>query len=256
MVTVKDISDFIDSFAPYSTKCEWDNCGVLVGDKEKQVNKIGFALDLTEETLKDAIDNKVDMIVTHHPIIFKAQKNFLKGNMAYELAFNGINAISAHTCFDCADGGVNDVLCDILELTDIQGVPCEECSVPMVRIGNLGYMNELSSIEFAKIVSEKLATTVRVVESDKKIARVAVCGGAGMDFIEDAIKMGADAYVTGDMSHHEMLEAKSLGITVVAAGHFETENPAMKKLKKYIEEKYSEIETVLLKQSNPVRFIG
>ena len=256
MATVKCISEYIDSFAPYSTECQWDNCGLLIGDENKSVSKIGFALDLTDETLKDAIDNKVDMIITHHPIIFKAQKSFLKGNLAYELAVNGISAVSAHTCFDCAAGGVNDVLCEILQLSDVEGVPTEGCNVPMVRIGNLGYDAKISSEEFAKTVSEKLGTTVRLVESDRKIARVAVCVGAGMDFLEDVVKMGADAYVTGDMSHHEMLDAKALGVTVVAAGHFETENPAMAYLKKYIEEKFNDIETVLLKQSNPVKFIG
>ncbi len=256
MVTVKEISDYIDSLAPYSTKCEWDNCGLLVGDESKQVSKIGFCLDLTEETLEDALKNDVDLIVTHHPVIFKAQKCFLKGNVAYELAFNGISAVSVHTCFDCAHGGVNDVLCDILELADVEGVPSEECSVPLARIGNLGYMNLLTSEDFAKVVSEKLGTTVRFVEADKGISRVAVCGGAGMDFIADAVKMGADAYVTGDMSYHEALDAKALGITVVAAGHFETENPAMAYLRKYIDEKFTGVETVLLKQSNPIKFIG
>lgn len=256
MVTVKAISDYIDSLAPYSTKCQWDNCGILVGDENKQVHKIGFALDLTDESLSDAIAKGVDMIVTHHPIIFKAQKSFLKGNMAYELASHGISAVSAHACFDCADGGVNDALCEIFGLTDVEKVPSEECIVPMVRIGNLCYENKLTSAQFAEIVSEKLGTTVRLIESDREIGRVAVCGGAGMDFFSAAVSMGADAYVTGDISHHEMLEAKEMGVTVIAAGHFETENPAMAYLKKYIEEKFSDIETVLLKQSNPVRFIG
>ncbi len=256
MVTVRDVSDYIDKLAPYNTKCDWDNCGVLVGDADRAVNKIGFALDLTEETLSDAIDSNVDMIVTHHPIIFKAQKTFLKGNMAYELASHKISAVSAHTCFDCAAGGVNDVLCKILELTDVEGIPCNECPVPLVRIGNLGYNNLLTSEKLAKIVAEKLGTTVRVVEAHKGIRRVAVCGGAGMDFIAQAAKMGADAYITGDMSYHEALDAKTMGITVIAAGHFETENPAMAYLKTYIENNFSDVETVLLKQSNPVKFIG
>lgn len=256
MATVKDISEYINSIAPYNTQCQWDNCGVLVGDENKAVSKIGFALDLTGETLNDAIKNGVDMIVTHHPIIFKAQKNFLKGNMAYELAFHGISAISAHTCFDCADGGVNDALCDILEIKNSEGVPCAECSVPMARIGNLSFDKELTSLELAEFVNKKLDTTVSVVETDKKIKRVAVCGGAGMDFFFDAVNMGADAYVTGEIRHHEMLYAKEIGVTVIGAGHFETENPAMKYLKKYIDDKFPTLETMLLKQSKPVKFIG
>lgn len=253
MVTVKDISSYIDKIAPYDTKCEWDNCGVLVGDLYKEVKKVGFALDLTTETLADAVKNEVDLVVTHHPVIFKAQKNFLKGNVAFEAASKGISVLSAHTCFDCADGGVNDVLCDVLDITNVVSVPSCECVVPMVRIGEV---EEMASLDFAKKVSSRLSTVSRVIDGGNIIRKVAVCGGAGMDFLYDAIKMGADAYVTGDISHHQMLDSKDSGITVIAAGHFETENPGVYALKKYIAEQFCEIETIVLNQSNPVKFIG
>lgn len=256
MAKVKDISEFIDSIAPYDTKCQWDNCGILVGDENKQVNKIGFALDLTPETLRCAIDSNVDLIITHHPIIFNAQKSFLKGNMAYELAFHGISAISAHTCFDCAKGGVNDALCELMGLSDVLGVPGEDCIVPMARIGYLSCEKPLTSLELAHLVSEKLNTTVSVVETDREIKRVALCGGAGMDFYFDAVNMGADAYITGEARHHELLLAKQTGVTLIVAGHFETENPAMAYLKKYIEQGFTNVETMLLNQSNPVKYIN
>lgn len=253
MVSVKTISDFINEFAPYETKCDWDNCGLLVGNGDEQVKKIGFALDLTSETLENAKLNDVDLIITHHPIIFKAQKNFLSGNMAFELAKSGINAISAHTCFDCAEGGVNDVLCEILSLSECRGIESGECVLPMARIGNNSC--EMTSEFFARFVARRLQTTVRFVDSGKPVSRVAVCGGAGMSFIDEVIAAGADAYVTGDISHHEMLDAKEKGISVVAAGHFETEYPAMAALQKRLDEKFPELETVLLKQSNPVLHI-
>lgn len=253
MVTVKDISDYIDSFAPYESKCQWDNCGVLVGDVNKEVKKVGFSLDLTPETLKCACDEKADMIITHHPVIFKAQKSFLKGNMAFEAASKGITVLSAHTCFDCAEGGVNDVLCELLGIKNQVGVPCEECTVPMVRIGDI---DSQSSVEFAEKVSRVLGTVCRVVDGNNIIKKAAVCGGAGADFIAEAVKTGADAYITGDMSHHEFLEAKDMGITVIAAGHFETENPAVAALMKRIKDRFTDIDTVLLNQSNPVKYVG
>lgn len=253
MVTVKDISDYINKIAPYEMKCEWDNCGVLVGDINKEVKKIGFALDLTAETLEDAFNNEVDLVVTHHPVIFKAQKSFLKGNIAFEAASKGISVLSAHTCFDCAAGGVNDVLCCVLDIENPVGVPSADCVVPMVRMGDI---EEMSSVDFAKKVSSKLSTVSRVIDGKNIIRKVAVCGGAGMDFLDDAVKMGADAYVTGDISHHQMLESKDSGITVIAAGHFETENPAVYALKDYIGKEFEETETVVLKQSNPIEFIG
>ncbi len=253
MVTVKEISDYIDSFAPYCTQCEWDNCGILVGDADKAVERVGFVLDLTAESLNDAEEKRVDLIITHHPVIFKAQKRFLKGNPAFDAASKGISVLSAHTCFDCAAGGVNDVLCEILGIKNPVGVPSEECAVSMARIGDT---DELFSSDFAKLVAEKLGTVCRVVDSEKNIKKVAVCGGSGGDFLTDAVKMGADAYVTGDMSHHEFLLASDMGLTVIAAGHFETENPAVSALKDKICDKFSEIEGCILKQTNPVKYIG
>lgn len=252
MITVKNISDYINEIAPYETKCSWDNCGVLVGDDSAEVKKIGFALDLTAETLSECEENDVDLLVTHHPIIFHAQKNFLKGNLPFELARKNINAISAHTCFDCAKGGVNDVLAEILNLKNVGFVESEECVVPMVRIGTV---EECEAADFAKFVAGKLNTTVRFVNSGKKVRTVALCGGAGMDFLDDVLRAGADVFVTGDISHHQMLDAKEKGISVVAAGHFETEYPAMEQLRKLIQKNFPELETVLLKQENPVEFI-
>lgn len=253
MVTVKDVSDFINKTAPYETKCDWDNCGLLVGSYAQECRKIGFVLDLTYETLSEAEKCGCDLIVTHHPVIFRPKKSFLSGDVVFEAASKGISVISAHTCFDCADGGVNDVLADILGLTEVKGVPSSECSVPMARIG---VINKTSSENFASYVAKKLATTVRFVDAENEIERVAVCGGSGMSFLDDVISMGADAYVTGDISHHEMLEAKEKGITVIAAGHFETEYPSMYALKNYVSEGFSEVETVVLLQNNPVKFIS
>ena len=253
MVTVKDISDYINSFAPYSTQCEWDNCGILIGDKFKEVKKIGFALDLTEESFIDAQKNEIDLIVTHHPVIFRAQKNFLKGNIAFEAASKGIAVLSAHTCYDCAEGGVNDVLCDILGIKNGVGVNSELCMIPMARIGEI---DEISSGDFAEYVAKKLKTVCRVVDCGNKINKVAVCGGAGADFLNDVARLGADAYVTGEMDHHEFLFAAELGVTVVAAGHFETENPSVQALKDKICYEFDEIEGIILKQNNPIKYIG
>ena len=254
MTTVKNISDFIDSIAPYNTKCVWDNCGILVGDKDKQINKIGFALDMTSEVLADAVSNNVDLIITHHPIIFRPAKNFLKGNFAYDIAVSGISVISAHTNFDCANGGVNNVLCELLGITCTEGVPGEECTVPMARIGNI---EPMKSVDFAKKVADVLGTVCRVADGENIIKKVAVCGGAGADdFLFASSAMGADAIVTGEIKHHIFLAAKEMGVTAIQAGHFETENPAVSALMKYIKNEFNDVECLLLKQSNPTKIIG
>ena len=252
MVNVKIVSDYINSFAPYETQCSWDNCGLLVGDENKRVEKVGICLDLTAETLENAKKLGVDLVITHHPLIFTPQKNFLSGDKSYELAVSGISLISAHTCFDCAKGGVNDVLADLLGLTDVMGVETKETVVPMVRIGKV---KKQSSLEFAKLVAEKLDTVCRVVDCENEINTVAVCGGAGMDFYDEVIKAGADAYVTGEIKHHEMLYAKEKGVTVIEAGHFETENPAMTALENKLKNQFPQVEFVPLEQSAPAKFI-
>ncbi len=253
-VTVKEVSAFIDAFSPYETKCHWDNCGLLVGNENNKVTKIGLALDLTSEVLKNAVSKGVDLIVTHHPVIFKAQKAFVKGNLAYDAAVNGISVISAHTCLDSAQGGVNDVLCEILELDDVSSVEIkEELNTPLLRIGSV---KKLDPLAFAEDVSKRLGAVCRVVEGKRPIKRVAVCGGAGADFIDYAIEAGADALVTGDLDHHEMLDAAEKGITLIAAGHFETENPVMAVLKEKLEKEFPQLETFLLRQSKPVKYIG
>ena len=254
MTTVKNISDYINSVAPYENKCNWDNCGILVGDKDKAVSRIGFSLDLTGEVLADAIENKVELIITHHPVIFRPQRTFTKGNLAYDLAVSGISAISAHTSFDCANGGVNDILCELLGIKNAVGVPDEECTVPLARIGDI---EPITSAEFARKVADVLGTACRVADCENVIKRVAVCGGAGPDdLVFTAASMGADAVVTGEIKHHIFLAAKEIGITAIQAGHFETENPAVSALKKYIENEFKDVECILLKQTNPTKIIG
>lgn len=253
MVKVKDISAYINSFAPYETQCAWDNSGLLVGDGEHQVKKAALCLDLTQETLSQAIEAGADLVITHHPLIFTPQKSFLKGDKAFELAVEGMSLISAHTCFDCADGGVNDVLCEVLEISNVRSVASAELAVPMVRMGEV---KEQSALELAALVASRLGTKCRVVDCGNRVKNVAVCGGAGMDFYLDAVNAGADAYVTGEIKHHEMLFAKEKGVTVIEAGHFETENPAMVALKNKLENHFTQVEFVLLKQTAPVKFIG
>ena len=252
MPTVKNISDFIDSLAPYGTKCEWDNCGILVGDKDRPIHKIGFTLDLTHETLREAVSEGVQLVVTHHPVIFHAQKSFTSVNIAFETAKNGIDVISAHTCFDCADGGVNDVLSEIFGLTQVEKVESAETVKPMARIGRI---RTVSPGELAALASKKLDTAVRLVDGGKNIEKVAVCGGAGMCFLDDVLAAGADAFITGEIKHNEMLEAKEKGMTVIAAGHFETEAPAMNVLKERVQESFPDTQCVLIKQENPIVYI-
>ena len=253
MIKVKDIYEYIGEVSPYDYQCQWDNCGLLVGDMDKEVKRIGVCLDGTLQTVESAKTNNVDLMVTHHPVIFTPLKSLTKGNVAFEAAAAGISIVSAHTCLDCAEDGVNDVLCDILGIENAVGIDAADCKVPMARIGNVA---EKTAEDFTEIVSEKLNTVCKLVKGKSNVKNVAVCGGSAFDFFFDAVSMGADTYVTGEVKHHELLIAKDMGINLIVAGHYETEKPVMIKLKEKIAVKFPEIDVILLDESNPVEYVG
>ena len=250
---VKDIAAFINTVAPYDTQCSWDNSGMLVGDPEKEVTCVAFALDLTKRTLAMAKEAGAELLVTHHPVIFHEKKNLLAGDPVYALCQSGLAAISVHTPWDCAKGGVNDVLCGLLGLQNVRGIPSDEGPVPMARIGEIA---PCSPEAFAKKVAAVLGTTVQLVPGKDEVRTVALCGGAGMDFFFDAVSLGADAYLTGEAKHHELLLAADCGKTLVVGGHFATEFPPMAALQQKVQAAFPTLRTVLLDQPYPVRFIA
>ncbi len=249
MARVKDFYSFLNKICPFSLQESWDNSGMLIGDINKEVNRVAVVLDITNEVVSYASSVGVDLIISHHPVIFKAQKSFLKGDVAFELASSGISAICAHTCLDSADGGVNDVLADVLELNNIETFPCEE-STELVRVGVLS--EPLSCEELAYKLKEELGGSVRYCETGKMIESVALCGGAGCDFIGDVIKAGIDAFVTSDAGHHNFLDCKESGLALFAAGHFETENPVVAVVANKLRCEFSDIDIIIIPQKSPI----
>ena len=220
MSKVIDFYNFIDSIAPFATQESWDNSGFLVGDGEKEVTNVLVALDATEDVLNEAAEKHAGLIITHHPVIFGALKEFHPKNIAFLAAEKGIAIISAHTCLDIADGGVNDCLADALGLKDVIKIDDGE---GLMRMGELE--NELSCEEFIEYVAEKISVGgIKYTPTDKMIRKVAVCGGSGGDLYPYAINAGADAFVTANLKHNQWIEIRRDGFCVLDAGHFCTEN--------------------------------
>ena len=247
--TVKNIYDFIDSIAPFEKQCEWDNSGLLIGNPCREISKIGVVLDITPDAVKYAAERGVDLIVSHHPVIFRPVKSFLDGDVSYMLAANGISAICAHTSLDCANGGVNDVLAETLGFKN---------PVPLTESGEAAMIrkvviDETEADALAMLVADRLSTGVQLADCGKTIDTVALCGGAGGDFIHAVAESGCDAYITGEAKHHEFLAAKELGVTLIAAGHFETENPVVAVLADKIRNNF-ECEVEIIPQKSPVEY--
>lgn len=244
MATVKDIYNFIDTLAPFDSAEEWDNAGLLVGDETKTVNKILLALDCTEEIINQAVSCGADLIVTHHPIIFKPLSEITADSLVYKLIKNNLSIICAHTNYDKAIDGVNDILCSTVELQNAIHV-----NGTCLNVGEL--TTEMNSNEFAQFIKSKLNGVVRYNSIEKTIKKVAVCSGSGSDYLSPAKELNCDALLTGDGSHHNFLDADEMGVLLICAGHFETENIAIKPLAEKIKNNF-DIECVIAMQKSPI----
>lgn len=247
--TVKDVFEYINSIAPFDKQCEWDNSGFIVGNADDEVSKIGVVLDITTEAIKYAAENGINLIISHHPVIFRGIKTVMADDPTYMLIKNGISAICAHTSLDIARGGVNDALADALGFENT--VPLSDFGeTEMVRVAEI---KPLYGRQLAQLCVEKLSTCVSIADSGKIIKRIALCGGAGADFMNAAAKAGCDAYITGEAKHHEFLEAKSIGISLIAAGHFETENPVVAVMAENLRNNF-DCGVEIIPQESPVKY--
>ncbi len=218
-MTVYNIFDFLNRLFPVSSACSFDNVGLLIGDKEKEVTRALISLDCTLDTVKKARENGCELIITHHPVIFDPLKNLLAGSVQYELVKNEIAVISMHTNLDMEDGGVNDCLCKALKLKNITAFTAEDGYI--LKFGNI---SPLSADSFAEHIKAKIGGCVKYVDGGKTIRKVLVCSGSGGEFISEAKNNGFDALVTADVKHHQFLEAKDNKVSLFDAGHFNTED--------------------------------
>ncbi len=241
--TVQTICDAMNRIAPKNLAEDWDNPGLLVGSPQQSVTKILICLDISDEIIDKAIEINAEMIVTHHPMIFKAIKNIRLdlplGRKIATLIKNDISCFAAHTNLDSAKGGVNDVLASKLNLIEVK--PFDE-ELTLGRIGKL--QREMSAKEFAFHVKKSLkADNIRLINAgDFLISKVGICGGAGSEFISKAKFLGADAFVTGDVKYHEAQAAFENKIHVVDAGHFATEFPIVHALAKKIKNEFERLD--------------
>ena len=251
MSKIIDFYKFIDSIAPFGTQESWDNSGFLVGDGNKEIKKVMVALDVTEPVLNEAFEKGAQLIISHHPVIFGALKEIHPKNIAFLAAEKGIAVISAHTCLDIADGGVNDCLAAALGLENVEKVDDGE---GLMRVGELN--ESLSCIDFVKYVAEKINVGgIKYTPTEKMIKKVAVCGGSGGDLYPAAISAGADAYVTANIKHNLFIDMRRDDFCVLDAGHFCTENTVIEPLAQKIKAAFPDTEVIVSEVSeDPARY--
>lgn len=228
----------LEAWAPLSFAEEWDNCGLQVGRRDKVVRKVMVALTPGEAAIQAAVDADVDMLLTHHPMIFKPTKSVttdtVLGQSIMKLIQHDINLYCAHTNLDMAVGGVNDVLAKALNLQDIEILENVTEDYGIGRVGDLAEPITLQA--FLAQTAKQLACNHLAYQGDlnRTVQRVALCGGSGISYLHAAKKAGADVYVTGDMKYHDAQLASELGICVVDAGHFGTEKHIVKTLAEFV----------------------
>ncbi len=240
-MTVRELYRYLDEKIPRSLSCAWDNDGLMVcPDGDRPVRRVLVALDVTAATVAHAIEGGYDVIVSHHPMIFKGlrainDENYI-ADKAMTLIRAGVAVMSFHTRLDAVAGGVNDTLAALLGLTDVE-IFGEE------GIGRIGTLDgELSLADFASRVKSVLnAPAVAFADGGRPVRCVAVLGGAGGDDVHAAYAAGADTYVSGTLGYHDLTDAPEEGMSLIAAGHFYTEAPVCRVLCTWITEADSTI---------------
>ena len=244
----------MERVAPRELALDFDNVGLLVEPDHTEIRKVLLALDCTTVTAREAIDLGVDLLVTHHPQFFHGVKSIgfsspVTGAAALLLR-HGIGHFAAHTNLDAAEGGVNDTLAALLNLHDVLPIPPENIG----RVGKLPRPMKFSTLvtRCNALLGSHAAYTG---DPDRLISRVAVLGGAGGGDIEYARDAGADAYITGEAKHNQILEAREMDMPLILCGHYETEQVVLKSLRDRLQILAPDVQyTITLREKAPLLF--
>ncbi|MGI5977817.1 MAG: Nif3-like dinuclear metal center hexameric protein [Candidatus Limivicinus sp.] len=235
MTIIKDIFDYLCSFAPLDLQMDFDNSGFQLGRVKNRAEKVLLSLDVTDDVVNEAIDKGSDLIITHHPLLFNPLKS-ISDEKFLKLAANDIAVISMHTNLDICSGGVNDVLAHILGAEVLDSLDEDGCG----RVTKLPEPVMLA--DFLKKCRSVLNTKgLRYYDAGLPVSKLAVMGGSGGDAIAAAKEKGCDTYLTADIKYHQFLEAESLSINLIDGDHFCTENPVIYMLRDKLSTEFPEV---------------
>ncbi|QDU91585.1 Putative GTP cyclohydrolase 1 type 2 [Pirellulimonas nuda] len=233
MTTVRQLCQSLEGAAPLALAEPWDNVGLLLGARDAPVERVMTCLTVTPATAAEAVRERAQLVVSHHPLPFRPLKTIVDdappGRLVLSLAAAGVAVYSAHTAYDSAVGGVNDQIADGLNLTDV--LPLLESDAG-VGSGRIGVCVEDSFAELCLAAARffGIASLRTVGAGQDAVDRVAIACGSGGSLLEGAIAAGASAMVTGEMTFHDCLAAEAAGVGVVLLGHYASERFAMQSL--------------------------
>ena len=247
--TVQTVYEWVDRLAPFETAMEWDNVGLLLGARERPVDTVLTALDLTPGVIEEAVGLGAQVVVTHHPMLAPLRRLDEAEPQAALLCAAvraGISWIAAHTNLDMAEGGVNDALAERLgwQVTETDG---------FLRVGNFEAPRALEAVR--EEVERALGWPVwRFGPAGAKVRRFALCSGSGGSEVQSALRHGAQLFLTGEVRHDAALRAVSQGLQVLAAGHGATEKCAANALQKHLQSCADAVQSkvrVFVSRTNP-----
>lgn len=261
MIKVKEIASAIETFAPKDLQESYDNVGLQVGNPESAVNAVLLCLDVSEDVLKEAKDRECNLIVSHHPLIFKGIKNLTGADdtqrMVIEALKNNIAVYSAHTNLDSVWDGVSHEIARRLGLRDLEVLEPQTQNIK-AGLGVVGNIKPLPKIEFLRKVKDTFkvgALRYSAQSPSLVVRRVAVCGGSGASLLSSAIKAKADILVTGDVKYHDFTSFGS-EILIADIGHYESELCSREILSRVIREKYPDLPVYFSEsESNPIKIL-
>lgn len=249
MIKVNNIIKEMELLAPTYLKEDFDNVGLMVGDKNKEVKKVLLALDCTLKVIEEAKKENVELIITHHPLIFKRPSSIttdtLQGKKIIELIKNDISLYSSHTNLDSVENGLNDTIVSILGFDNFKILEKNKRD-DKAGLGRIVSLNESIQLEdlISKIKKSLNINNLRVVKGKDKINKIAIINGSGQEFIGKAVALGADCIITGDTTYHFASDYKEMEISILDVGHFASEQITFFNVMENLKEKFKDVEFI------------
>ena len=257
----KKVIEILEKQSPKSYACDWDNVGLLVGREDKEIQKSYIALDATDEAIEEAIANGADMLLTHHPMIFKGMKRVTQedfiGRRIIRLIQNDISYYAMHTNFDVM--GMADLAADYLGISDTRVLEITSVSETGEEgIGRYGSLKkEMTVRECCEEVKQAFSLeNVKVFGNlERKVKTAAISPGSGRSVISNALQAGVDVLITGDIDHHEGIDAVAQKLTVIDAGHYGVEHIFIPYMEQYLKREAKELEIAVQPLTFPFQII-